>query len=792
MKILLSHLKDFFTTELSAEEICETLTAGGIEVEGITRFGREFEGVVVAEVRKTSPHPDAEKLTIATVFDGTEELQIVCGASNCRKGLKTALVKIGGFLTDEEGKKWKIKKSKLRGVESSGMLCAETEIGISDRDDGIMECDQLEVGTPLKELYSDFVLEISLTPNLGHCLSALGLARELSALAQIPYHLPPMDVEEKGPAINYPISIKEPELCTRYSARIIRGVKVGPSPDWVKKRLEGAGISPINNLVDLANYVMLELGHPMHIFDLDKLKGPISVEKRKRGTFTGLDDKEHSLKGETLVIAEGEKILALAGVLGGKETAVSENTQNILIEAAHFNPSIVRKMGKELSIRTDSAYRFERGVDHNNTLSALNRVSHLITQIAGGEVDKGIIDIEPAPYSPTEISCRPKRANTLLGTDLASNEMLSIFQRLEIEPVSEEDPLVVRVPSYRNDLKEEIDLIEEIGRVYGLHNIPTPPPRHVSSPISSAPIFLFENRVKEILLREGLQEWITCDLISPELAKIREESPSLRQIPVLHPSSVDQSILRSSLLPGLLQSLKKCNDHKRYDIAAFEVGRIHFQAEEQYKEHLTASILLSGKSRPYHWDPKPNEWDFFDLKGIAENFFSALGIENVSFVPSNYEHFHPFAQVSVHVGDLDVGVLGEIHPKTRLLLDLDRKVYCAEINLHDLFPLAQKLPQFTALAAYPSSERDWTLTIDDQLPLDDLLKIIEKFSPPLLTDVFLLDLYKSDEIGKDRKNITLRFVYRDQNKTIELKTVEKFHEKLVAKVTEELGGKIFI
>lgn len=789
MKILLSQLSEFFGSPLSCDEVCDKLTLGGVEVDGVSPFGAQFEGVVVAEVRKAERHPEAERLQIATVFDGKEELQIVCGAPNCRAGLKTALVKIGGFLTDEKGEKWKIKKGKLRGVESNGMLCSEKELGLSDASEGIFECPNFEVGTSLDQLFADYLLEISLTPNLGHCLSALGLARELSALLQRPYTLPNCNVPEKGPPIDFPVEINAPTLCSRYSARIVRGIKVGPSPSWLTKKLESAGFSSINNVVDMANYVMLELGSPLHVFDLNKLgKEKISIELQKSGSFLGLNGKSYELQEETLVVAQKGRILALAGVLGGLDSAVDETTTDLLIECAHFDSKIVRRMGKALGVRTDSAYRFERGVDPEATLRALDRISFLLTENGACEVDRGRIDVRPHSFVKKTISCRPKRVNAILGTNLSGGEMISILARLEIICLSEgSEAFLFEVPSYRTDLREEIDLIEEVGRVYGLGLIPSLSPRHVSSSIPDAPIYLFEQKVKEALLQEGLQEWITCDLISPSQAKMG----SLIPIAVLHPSSIDQSVLRTSLLPGMLQSCRLCNDQGRHDIASFEVGRIHFQEAESYVEHVTAAILLSGLSRPYHWDPKPTPPDFFDLKGITENALSFLGIGEVSFVPSHETHLHPHRQAAVLIGDVQVGMIGELHPRTRLALGLEKRVLVAELNIHDLFAFAQKRAKFTSLPSFPSSQRDWTLTVSEDLPLSELENLVKKHSPTLLTHFFLLDLYKSEQIGKDRKNITLRFVYRDQFKTVEIETVEKVHQRLLSKVIEGLGAKIF-
>ncbi len=801
MKVPLSWLKDYLKLELPAQQIADTLTLAGLEVEKIERPEFPFIGVVVAEIVAVAPHPHADKLRIATVFDGKETIQVVCGAPNCRQGLKTALAPIGAALKDAEGKTWKIKKTKLRDMESHGMLCSAKELGLSEEGEGILELSlDLVAGTDLASLYADSVLEISLTPNLGHCMSLIGIARELAALLQLSYSKPEIQLSE-NPAQSIRdkihVKIEDPAQCVRYSCRMVAGVKVAPSPDWLKNRLQACGIRSINNLVDISNYVMLEYGQPLHIFDYDQIadKTILISSKTPYTAFETLDGQSRKIPEGSLLICDSKGPLAFAGIIGGSRSAVSEQTQNILIESADFSKASVRRTSKLLNLRTDASLRFEKGIDPMAVVEALNRAAALVVQIAGGEAIKGIIDQGQTSFNPSPILCRLAKVNQILGTLLSLNEIAAILKRLEIlvSPESH-DTLRCQPPSYRNDLASEIDLIEEIGRLYGYHHIPKIIPKHITSSLPHAPMFLFEQQVRAQLRELGLQEFITCDLISPSQAQLTHENtlPAEALISVLHPSSIDQSILRATLLPGLLQAMKYNQDRQMRDISGFEVGRIHFKEGQSYLEQSSAALILMGEDRPYHFDPKPKEVDFFDLKGHVENLLHALGIENVTFEISHLHNFHPGRQARIQAKGLDflLGVMGEVHPSHLHALGIHQRVFFAELNLHNLYPLRKIRWTAAPIPLYPGSERDWTLTLKESVHIGDLLDMIRTLSSPLLEKVMLLDLYKSEQIGKDRKNATFRFVYRDLEKTISMETVEREHARITQLVAEKLTSSL--
>lgn len=790
MKIPLSWLKQYINIELTPGQIAKTLTNAGLEVDSIDTITPGFERVVVAKVINVKKHPEADKLSLAEVTDGQQTYHVVCGASNCRPGIKTALAMIGASLTDSDGKKFHIKKSKIRGVESFGMLCSSAELGLANESEGIIEFgEHVHEGADVAELYGDIVLEISLTPNLGHCQSVIGVARELSAATGQLVSYPHTQVQESSESIakDVSIDIQNASSCPRYACRLIKGVTVAPSPEWLKLRLEASGLRSVNNIVDVTNFVLLELGHPLHAFDFNKLDGKsVIVRNAYDGEqFTTLDGKERVLDNNDLLICDHSKPVALAGIMGGLNSEVSSTTKDILIEAAYFSPGAVRKTSKRLGMFTDASKRFERGTDPNALIRALDRAAQLMQQVGGGVISQGVIDVAAKEFPPKTIKCRLTRINGLLGTHLSVSEVESIFTRLELHSHWDgQNVFSVRIPTYRNDLNEEIDLVEEVARIYGYDNITMAKTRYTSTLLPHAPIFLFERQVRSKLVSEGLQEFLTCDLIGPSLLEIVQGNSKTDDYvaKVLNPTSVEQSILRTSLLPGLLQVVKYNWDNQNHHIAGFEIGRIHFKEGDQYKEQSIAGIILSGKQRPDHWGAKPSESDFFDLKGIVENVFKELKVKEATFQIGESDFFHPGRQASIVVGGMKVGMLGEVHPAIVRRLDVPQRLLFAEINLHDLYQLREEKQGIQPLPLYPGSERDWTITLSEAQPIAKVFEAIKGAQSQLLETVSLLDIYQSDKLGKGLKNATFRFLYRDQEKTVSQEVVDAEHGNIIAKV----------
>ncbi len=764
MKLPLSLIKSFISLNLPPEKIGEMLTLLGVEVDAITHSKASFAKVVIGEVLSVQKHPDAKTLNIAKVSDGKETFTIVCAAPNCRAGMKTAFAKIGAILTDADGLQRRIEKTAIRGIESSGMLCSSSELGLSSDSDEILDLpEDMETGADAAHLLWDPVFEISLTPNLGHCMSALGIARELSAALQIPLHLP--KVEKLG-GKKIPVTVDDFDLCPRYMCCLIEGVKVAPSPFWLKKQLESSGHQSINHVVDSTNYILLKLGQPLHAFDAALIEG----EKIQVGTATSLvpfpclDGVEREAPIGSILISDAKKPIALAGVMGGANTAVSEKTTKVLLEAAYFDPISVRNTSRKIALRTESSQRFEKGVDPNSLGMALYEAARLI----GGKV-VGFADMKKGPFRKKEVRYRTPRINQILGTQLSETEVEEILGRLEIKASGGK----AEIPTYRADLFEEIDLTEEVARIYGYNNIEKRTPYCSISTIPNDSVFVFENEFRKRLVQESLTEFVTCDLISPNLAEIAKEitPASMSFLKTTYSKSEEFTILRTSLLPGLLEVVKGNFAKKNQTIAAFEIGRIHFLQKDTVAEIPLAAILLTGNRNFPHWSQKSVDVDFFALKGIVENLLTG------TFTPSNHIAFHPGRQADIHIDDLIVGSLGEVHPRLLEKFDIKKPVYYAELNLMNLLKKKRTHFKMTPLPQFPSSERDLTLSLPLKMPIEDVFERIRAAKSPILEHVELIDLYLPE--GQEFKNATFRFVYRDLLKTISFEEVEAEHLKMV-------------
>jgi phenylalanyl-tRNA synthetase beta chain len=778
MKLPLSVLKSFIDIDASIAKIEDTLTTLGIEVDKVHGALPPFEGVVVAEVKSCRRHESSDKLQVAEVFDGKDLHQVVCGASNCRVGLKTAFAKVGAKIRDAGEKFYTIEPSKIRGIESHGMLCSASELGIYEDNAGIIELPaETALGADCLKLLWDPVLEISLTPNLGHCMSALGIARELSAAWKKPLHAAKHSSAKHKNLPNVQAQVSNPTLCPRYMAQLIENVKVGPSPFWLQCTLQAAGHRPVNNVVDATNYILLKYGQPLHAFDYDKIEGhKVHIGPcHKEESFDALIGKTVILPPGTLVISDANKTIAIAGVMGGANSSVSESTSTILLEAASFDPIAVRLAAKKTDLRSEGSQRFEKGVDSSTVGDILEIATQLIVEIAGGTVSTAPIDLK-TNIAPKQIRCRPARVNHVLGTKISHNEMKDIFHRLHILLVQEtEQELLLQVPSYRLDLTEEIDLVEEIGRIYGYNHIERPLPKSSSPQLPNDPVYLFENDLRKRLIALGLQEFLTCDLISPKLAAINQEMGQFLR--TLHAKSEDYSILRASLLPGILQVVKLNLDHKNSTIAAFEMGRIHLLQKGLPIEFPMAAIVLTGKEAPNHWDQKPTDADFFALKGLVENLLEGLRVK-AHFVPSSHPTFHPGRQADLFFDSLHIGTLGELHPNTLALLDIKQRVYYAELNAQHLKTIQSPSPKFAAMAQFPSSERDWTLPIHPQTHISTIFDAIRSVHSPLLERFELIGTYRAE----DKANVTIRFTYRDRTKTVSYDETQSAHDHLQQEV----------
>ncbi|NGX34853.1 MAG: Phenylalanine--tRNA ligase beta subunit [Candidatus Anoxychlamydiales bacterium] len=799
MRITLSLLKEFLDIKQDPKDIAHLFTSAGIEVDNIENETPAFTNVFSVKVLEVEKHPKADNLVIAKVTDGKDIFQVVCGAKNCRKDLITAFAKIGASLTDEKGNIFKVNKAKLRDVESFGMLCSSFELfQLSEDKDQILELDSnFEIGKDLSFL-SNPIFEISLTPNLGHLMSALGLARELSCLTKQKIKMPalimpPLNLKEESTE-NIEKDLKvtiEDQRCKRYTARIIDNVTIAPSPFWLKNELEACGFRSINNVVDATNYIMLKFNHPMHAFDYDKIENhELNVSTNDDEIdFTCLDQIDRKIPKNSLVIKDGKKPVAIAGIIGGLNSSVTDNTKKIVLEAAHFEASSIRKTSKLLNLKTQSSIRFEKSIDPNMIPLAIDYLAALIAEITNGNIKilKGKIDIKKDKFLENiKISIRVKKAQEILGTKISENEILDIFERLDFKIVEKnEDAILVQVPTYRNDISHEIDLIEEIARIYGYNNIAKVNPYYRSSTATHSEKYLFERDIKSYLRSCSLQEIKTCDLISPKLSEItllNIDKDSL--VKVKHFKSIDQSILRPTLLPSLLEVVKFNHDRKNFDILGYEIGKVHFKNKDEYIERDTLSLIMSGKRNPHLWDKTNFDVNFYDLKGILENVLSAVLDKKYKFNISNRKGFHPLKQANITLDDKEFAIIGEVHPNIlKSSFDIKKRVFFAELDLNFIFQNRIDQIDFHKISELPSSFRDLTLSIDEKLNIQNIFDFFEKIKSNILEKIYLVDLFKNVE---DKKNATFRFIYRNTEKTISNEEIEEQHLKITKEITKHL------
>lgn len=788
MKITLSLIKCFLDIKKDIKDIAHILTLAGIEVDKIENETPSFTNVVSAKILDVQKHPSCDKLAVAQVSDGKETFQVVCGAPNCGKNLIAAFAKIGATLKDENNNVITIKKTKLRDVESYGMLCSAKELKLGKEADKIIELSaDFEIGKDLSFL-NDPILEISLTPNLGHLLNALGIAKELACLTKTKVQMPKLNLKEEKGFIEEKIKIAiEDRGSSRYCGRIIEDVKIGPSPFWLRKDLESCGFKSINSVVDATNYIMLKFGHPLHAFDYDKIDNKeLTVTKEKQNQkFLCLDQTEREIPKNALVIKDKNKTLAIAGIIGGLNSCVSDKTKTVILEAAHFDPISIRKTSKQLNLKTESSMRFEKSIDLNMIPLAIDYAAEMIAQLAHGKVVKGKIDIKNQEFKPKKISLRFRRANKILGLSISENEIIDIFNRLDFKVTqTNEEAVLLEVPTYRNDISLEIDLIEEIARIYGYNNIPKTTPYYRSSSIVNSEAYDFEKNLKSYFRSRGLQEIKTCDLISPAFAEIALLNLNIQDlITVKHYKSIDQSILRPTLLPSFLETIKFNQDHNNLDFPAFEISKVHYKNNNEYLEKDAAAITLSGKRNPHIWDKTNFDMNFYDLKGILENILSAYLGKNFKFSASQFRGFHPSRQAIIHFTQENFAVLGEVHPSVLKTFDIKKKVFYAEIDLTYLRKNQKKQTQFKDISLFPGSQRDLTVSLNEKDLTQKVFDIIEKIKSPILEKSYLLDLYRSAE---NKNNVTFRFIYRDKNKTVSNEEVETEHEKITNEIIKQL------
>ncbi|RQW87298.1 MAG: phenylalanine--tRNA ligase subunit beta [Geobacter sp.] len=796
MIVTYNWLKEFVNFDLSSDALAELLTMIGLEVEGMQKVGADLDEVVVGIVREKAQHPNADKLSLCQVDNGKEFLSIVCGAQNFKVGDTVALAQIGAVLPGD----FRIKRSKIRGSESFGMLCSEKELGLADESEGIMILPAgLHPGTPAFEALGlkDVIFEIGLTPNRADCLSVIGIAREIAAMLGKKVTYPLTDVVENGPSIDAVASVKvnDPDLCPRYMARYVTGCTVGPSPAWMVNRLNAVGIRSINNVVDITNYVLLEYGHPLHAFDHRLLAaGTVIVERAAEGeSFVTLDEQERVLTHQDLTIRDADKAIALAGIMGGENSEISDTTTDILLESAYFAPSAIRKTARRLGMHTEASHRFERGADVSILPRALDRAASLMTELAGGKLAVGTIDVYPAPIQPRMVPVRLERIERILGIEIPHDDVKRIFHNLEFSVECPEPGIFhVTVPTYRVDIEREIDLIEEVARLNGYENIPVTMPKVRTFSDRPSPHQALERKLRDLFIAHGLSEVITYSFVNPSVfGKILfdENDPRRKHIKVLNPLSEDQSVMRTTLLPGLLETTARNLSFRLMNVQIFEMRRIYLLAEtkELPDEPVYAAGLLTGLRDPESWSRSAELLDFYDVKGLLVNIFESLGISNVVYEARELEAFyHPGKACSVYFGKEHIGSFGEIHPTVQENYAIEKPLYYFELNFEKLLSFCKDVTSVSPPPRFPDTFRDIAMLVEDAVETGVVLDCIRGNNIKELENAELFDLYKGPGIPDGHKSIAVRVRYRSLERTLTDEEVNRLQEQVVQNLLKKI------
>lgn len=797
MNVTYNWLKEFVDFDLVPEELAALLTMLGLEVESMENLGAGLDDVVVALVEEKRQHPNADKLSVCRVNNGTEVLDVVCGAQNFKQGDTVALAQIGAVLPGD----FKIKRSKIRGEESCGMLCSEKELGFAEESAGIIVFppEIAPLGTPVFTALGrkDTFFEVGLTPNRSDCLSVIGIARDIAAKLGLKLTSQDQAVvegpENVGSVIG--VTVEAPDLCPRYAARYISGCTVAPSPEWLVTRLTTIGIRSINNVVDVTNLIMMELGQPLHAFDCDRLSGKrIVVRSAQEGEpFTTLDNQVRVLTSADLVICDAERPVALAGVMGGLNSEIENTTTSILLESAFFKPTTIRKTSKRLGLHTESSHRFERGIDINSVTRALDRAASLIVELAGGVMAQGCLDVYPGKSERTAIMFQPEAANKLIGVDLGREVIIDILTRLECKVAENGDGSVsVIPPHYRIDIEREIDLIEEVARLNGYDKIPATMP--IARVVSDRPTRHqeIEKQVRDLLVNNGMTEVINFSFTAPEAAGkllLTEEDPRRLAIKLANPLVDEQSVMKTTLLPGLLETTARNMNFRSLDLKLFEMRRVYYPGvgEEMPREPLHIVGAISGSRDGDGWS-RPNELvDFFDAKGIVETVLEFLDIGGISWTTETPEtYFHPGKSCRIFAGRECIGSVGELHPTVQKNFEIEKPVFCFELDFEKLVKLSRTKKTITAPSRFPDSTRDIALLIPDELEAVKVVDCIRMVKSKEIEHVQIFDVYRGKGIPEGQKSIAVRIRYRSFERTLGEEEITTLHKKIISNLENKL------
>jgi phenylalanyl-tRNA synthetase beta chain len=800
MKVSLTWLKEYVPIDMAIPDLADALTMAGLEVEAVEDRYAHLETVVVGQVVEVLPHPNADRLKLCRVDGGSGMVTVVCGAPNVTPGVRAPLARVGTRLPDGT----LLAKTLIRGETSEGMLCSEVELGLGLDGSGLMLLeDDFRPGTSLKAALKlfDGTLEIGLTPNRPDCLSMMGVAREIAAIQNVKMNPPVFSLPDAQGDIRAltSVTIEAPDHCPRYAARLINHVTVAPSPYWLQDRLRSVGVRPINNVVDVTNFVMLETGQPLHAFDFDHLSGHRIVVRTAadQEPFTTLDQKSRRLSDQVLMICDGEKPVAIGGVMGGLNSEIEDATTRVLIESACFDPISIRRTSKALGLNTDASHRFERGVDPDGTLFALNRAAGLMAELGQGRLVDGIIDEDFRTSPPLVISLHVRATNDLLGTDLDRDRMAALLESIDFEvQANGEEGLQVRVPSFRVDVTRPQDLMEEVARLSGYNQIPTTFPTLPAQGTTPSPMMVRRNQVRDILCGFGFSEAVNYSFISADSCdriQLDADDPRRHHISLLNPISEEQSVMRTTLVPGILEAGQRNIARQQNHLRLFEIGKVFLPQSDASlpleKEMLVG--LWTGRRAKAAWHTREATCDFFDIKGVVQGLALALGLSALSFsaMPDAqccYTRAGRTAQV-FHGGRM-LGIVGEVDVEVVNTYSLKQPAFIFELDLETIGRLATDSKQMTPIPRFPSTARDITVIVDQTIESGCLLDAVAQFGEKLVEDIYLFDVFSGDPIPAGKKSVSFRVVYRSAERTLEDETVNAIHHHLTHRLITEFGA----
>ena len=793
MDLPMSWLGDYTDiTGVTPKEYSDKMTMSGSKVEGVENLGRELDKVVVGKVLGCEDHPDSDHLHVCMVDVGEDEpIQIVCGAPNVAVGQKVPVALNGSTLPGG----MKIKKGKLRGVMSNGMICSHDELGIEpsrlgyEPEYGILVLDETsEIGSDVKDLFglNENVVEFEITSNRPDCFSIIGLARETAATFKKPFNVPVPTFNETDGDINdmISVSISDPEKCTRYCARAVKNVKIGPSPKWIRERLEACGVRAINNIVDITNYVLLEYGQPMHAFDIrDIAGGKINVRRANDGeVIKTLDEEDRTLTADDLVIADSDRAIAIAGVMGGFNSEIKDDTTTVVFESAMFDAASVRLTAQRVGLRTESSSRFEKGLDYTNTVPAIERACQLVEELGCGENVGGMIDVLGNVPESVSIKFRPEKINAFLGTDVSTEEMLEIFARLGIK--ADTDEMMLYPPSWRPDLLAEADIAEEVARFYGYDIIPTTLMTGATTCGIKTPEQKLESEISTILTSQGMYEIYTYNFQSPSVLdklNIPADSELRNQVKISNPLGEDTSVMRTTMAGSMLDTLSRNYNYRTKSAKFFELGRVYIPNEKGQLPDEPRTLMMGMYG----------DVDFFDIKGVCEEMFSELHIENVEYERlTDNPVYHPGRSAVIKVNGKTLGVIGEVHPSVLRNFEIGTKAYIGALDFMAIFNASNRDVKYTPLTKFPAVTRDFSIVVDASTPVAEIEKVMKKAGGKLLTKLELNDVYTGSQIPEGKKSVMYKAEFKAPDRSLTGEEADNLHAKIVKNLGNELGAEL--